>query len=859
MSTGNAFGAVLNNPSLNGLISNSFSRTSSVCAAIGTQFDTAFSALSGAFSWVFDFVKFEVLQTYFQQLGLWFTRLNFPQGFSNAFHKIIDFISLVWDYAVNMTPLQIFYMWSFVSVIFFVIWVLQKQYDPKQEMLGPNEFTWEARGSLWNFWTYLLVTVCTTLYLPTITATFRVLFCFEGLMTSHELYCYSGVHWLHMGVATFVLIFIGLLYPYNIYLTILKYQPKPQMYDETGHLMDYSTDKPKILSQYRELLAKDKCPYSFLYRGYEYGWSSYKVFTMIYKILLIIPMIPFFTNLLLSTSVSLFIVTMYGLFSVVSTPFILPQDDWIDLSARVSAFLTIAIQVLVLQGLIYSPWDNFAIQSINIGSMIIMWVIIIGHMDFVRSFVHKKFDKLQFSPDMVYNHPLERRHRIWQRFWRGLFSTYGSLHPVYDRLMEMEAVFRKVGIQKYREALIPPNEHFAQARRMAMEIEGIDIYYKTSRVEDPSYWGKLYITPFPFSCNIVYDETNKIICLDDDGALDLYHQNCRDQKVINSKKLRQALRCLDGERVVFDYVGYVDVGCGCSKHTIEARFHEGVLKIQKRHNDFFSQGFRVTIEFDDGQSIDFSESQDNIHLTIGHDEIGINPDFTPSPGLLKLLNDPQNNSIIRRNWEDVIQRQKLYREDIEEIRRESEEILSNNFWILVFLNDHCPLEELTHYLQNFESNTNIHDMVNLYEDDIKGMYSRLKFFDTHPSIATWYCFFDDVSLFNSDLQGIIDHPELFDMSRPTALTYHPCTVSELRVVLENAGLRTSNGEGYFTDEILDKLEEKLEKDGQAHYTEPPPYVSPISKTLLADSSCMTTPLLSENTSYLLTATMCAWT
>ena len=60
------------------------------------------------------------------------------------------------------------------------------------------------------------------------------------------------------------------------------------------------------------------------------------------------------------------------------------------------------------------------------------------------------------------------------------------------------------------------------------------------------------------------------------------------------------------------------------------------------------------------------------------------------------------------------------------------------------MNDHCPKDELVLYLKEFEQNPEIHVIPSLYADDLNGLYARLHYYDTHPAISIWFCFFDDV-------------------------------------------------------------------------------------------------------------------
>ena len=851
---GGSISSVFENSGIKSLAQSAIS--SGTVEMISSKFDSGFEAIGNACHAVFDLVKFDIFINFFQQIGLWFTRFNFPEKFEKMFHAFMDFVSLVWEFVLGITDLQIFYIWSVISVILFVIWLVLKRFDPEPENLGPNKFGWEEHGSLWNLFTYCLVTLLTTLYLPAITACFRVLFCFEGLMFPYELNCYSGLHWLHFAVAIFVFLFIGLYLPYQIYLTINKYQPAPNKFDEAGERYEEDYDKDRMLEDYRQLLAKDQCPYNFLYSGYEYGWSAYKVITMIVKMLLIVPLIPFFTNTLGPACFSLVVVFVYALTSAISSPFILPQDDWIDLSARVTAVLTIALQICVIKEVVVPPYDGIVLNVINIANLVIMILIFVGNLDFVKLFFRSKFGSLKFTPGMAYNPPNERLKRIWQRFWRGMFSSCGTLKPCSERLETMETVFTKYGKKAYKDSLIPASPEIAQARRMCLELEGVDAYFRIehSNLKQQTCWGRMYITPFPFRVNMIYDD-GMIYQLKEEEVITFVRQNFREPNVVNGRKVRQCLRCLDGERVSYPLDIVIPAKDGGPKEEVPIHFTEGILKIKKSANDPFAHGFKVKIKYSDGTyTLPDGRTKTGFEFSAKKKNLGITENFIFTEELRRLVYNESNKSIIDSKWGQYIERVKLYHDDLEEERQEADNILSYNFWQLVYLNDHCPEDELIEYLVDFEQNEEVKTIATLYREDLDGLYSRLNYFDCHPAVALWYCFFDDVYLYNHMIDKIADHLELFDTSNPESLAYHPCSIDELKEKLVEAGLRTKGGGGLFNNEVLDQFAEKLSEECESDFIpKKVPHVSPISSALVADTRCIATPLLTENTTYIASA------
>ena len=847
-------GEVFGNSGVSG-VAGSFSGDFSI-SFFSTAMDSAFSAISKCCSNVFDFVKLDIIMNYFQQIGLWFEQFNFPQKFQELLHEFMNFVSLIWGFVLGITDLQMFYIWSVISTVLMIVWLIMKHFDPEPEIKGPNKFGWEQRGFIFTYTLYGIVTILSLLYLPTLTSTFQVLYCFEGLMTPYELTCLEGAHIGHFAFGVFIFLLIGIYYPYQVYLTINKYQPVPQKYDESGTKLDKEFDKEKILRQYRELVAKDPCPYNFLYRGYEYGWSAYKVITMIIKMLLLIPMIPFFTEQLAPACVSLVIVFVYALFSVISTPFILPQDDWIDLCARITAVLTMAVQICVIEEVIVPPYDGYVLSVINILNLVIMVLIFIFTLDFVKAILRKFFGSLEFTPGMAYEFNTMRLSKIWQRFWMGLFNSCGTLEPCYKRLEEEENIMKTYRSQVYRQSLSLVSEEVKKARQICQMLEGPDCYFRHPSREGKTPWGRMYIDAFPYRVNMLYDD-DSILTLDDDEIQEFVKQNTgENSEAKQGRKVRLAWKCLSGETIDYPITVVADSSFNGPKEDTTIQFKRGLVKVKTyAPNDPFAHGFKVRIYYEDGTYETSSGSTvTGFKFKAKELDLGIEPGYQLREFATRNLQNQEIRTILERKQEELKERFINYHNDLEEERFEQEDVLTWNFYPLVYMEDHVPRNELEEYLELFERNPEVQKIPKLYKQELDGLYSRLQYFDSHPAVYTWYCFFDDISLYNSGIGKIAAHPELFDMSRNTALAYHPCTIDELKDILVDNGLRTKRGGGLFNDKVLDLFEEKL--NDQCHDAYTPPKVAAVSSMadkILQGSTYISTPLLTENTTFIANA------
>ena len=706
----------------------------------------------------------------------------------------------------------------------------------------------------------MLVTILTTLYLPTMNSTFKVIFCDKTMMSYYEMQCYEGKHIYHLIAAFFILLYIGIYLPYTIYRTIRKYQPVPQRYDAQGRRIDIKKNKKQYYEQYRELLQTDQCPYKFLYTGYEYGWSAYKVIIMVVKVLLVIPCIPYIKSELLSVCLSTTIVSIYCLLSTIMRPFLSDSDDYLDISARVTSLLTLIIQILVLTNVISGTYATVTLLIFHIINLIFMIVIVLYSIPFVRTFFRRYFGSIKVSSNMDYNTEVTRKQMIWQRFWRGILATDEATYPAYERLLELDDIVRRVGKNAYRSGLFPPSPEIAQCRRLARELEGVDVYFKCDEVKDPTYWGRMYIKPFPFVCVIVYDNSEKTVEIHDFNIEEFIRQNLKDPAIVDARRIRRALRCLNGEMVHYECdVTILPLGgfC-CNMVPVKCHCSKGRLTVKTKSNDIFCHGFDVMIDFCDGVYTDsLGIVHEEQHCQIGKEELGIDSSFSSNSRVVRLLNDKRNLFLIKSKWDDLHERMCYNRMDLEAERAQSEELMSYSFWVLIYNNHHLPRDVLENFLNTFEKNPQLHKILKNRKKDFDSLYSRLKYFDSHPSISYWYSFWDDIYEKNAELNKIRKNMHLFDLTSQFAIAYHPVSMKRLKDNLVQ--LRKKNGKGLFNDKILDKLEAKLNDLGQSEldYSKIK-YVIPASPDSVKDPRCTSQFILPENATYLMQATMLAW-
>ncbi|EAY18807.1 hypothetical protein TVAG_268400 [Trichomonas vaginalis G3] len=479
-------------------------------------------------------------------------------------------------------------------------------------------------------------------------------------------------------------------------------------------------------------------------------------------------------------------------------------------------------------------------------------------MNFVKNLIRKYFGRLHYSTGLVYNDTLARKTRIWQRFWRSLFKSRELYVDVEKRMQELVDICTKEGITNFRNDLFAPNDAIKQARKLSFFLEGPDCYFRSDSVKDPTCWGRMFINLFPFQLTIIYDVSEKSVIIDDEIVCEFVNQN-KQSDILLSRKFRQMLRCLRDERVNYKFSEIVPIKTACGKKERLVDFQSGILRIKQKCNDPFSHGFKVRLELDDGKYIDDDGTEvTGIKYTAKEADLGITSDFSQTPELLQLFNS--NKEIIDAKWPEIQQRLTWMHDDLMEFRQEQLEVLSNVFYMMVYNNDKIPRAEMESFLTKYEQNPTVQNIPELERLNLDGLYDRLKFYDVHPAFAFWYNFFDDIAVRNSVIKKISTNADLFDMSAGTALAYHPMPVEKLKEILESRWLRTKKGGGLFNDKVMNLFEEKLNAAcNNAPVPETEIKVSSMSENLMTDPLMIGTPLVTENTTYLATAAMTAFT
>ena len=341
--------------------------------------------------------------------------------------------------------------------------------------------------------------------------------------------------WLML--AWFMLLTFVLPLPPFLYILVQRNKPtgSPENPDIT-----YDVDGEEIPFDdkvYTRLVTSDPnqiaCPYRSLYDGFERHWSSYKIAQMVFKFFLAVPLIVISQSNagvnagFLQGAVSLGVFAIFACFSFYATPFVDPLNDFMDASGRFAALVVAAGGLIVaitpdqaeLHDLI-----GIVVNVVNVINGVIMCTVMAYGLEMVRLKVKNWRGTFTFSdtvlniednpaPLIVPNWDLDRecKHRIWHVFWQGmLLNKCGD--EVATRLLELEQATRDSGIKNIKDHWAGESDRRISELRMKCRkgLEGVDVYWngmtRDGHNDSQTFFGKMYVVPYPFHCVMVYDD-----------------------------------------------------------------------------------------------------------------------------------------------------------------------------------------------------------------------------------------------------------------------------------------------------------------------------------------------------------------
>ena len=445
----------------------------------------------------------------------------------------------------------------------------------------------------------------------------------------------------------------------------------------------------------------------------------------------------------------------------------------------------------------------------------------------------------------------------------------GFNNTVGERHAENKEIIKNESYKSYKEMLniiVNDDTQVLNAMKYCInELNGVDCYWdgklngtggnSTNIVKETiidndsaSYFGKLYIVPFPFCATFLCDDSKYIktfsICshvcgLERDinqSIQDLYYlQNINsDPKILKKKDIRLKLRSMIGQDIEWPIhkeltktisVDKVGENKKSKEMSILFTFCKGVLNIDtvgdkayyKLSNDNeidITKGFIVTVHYHDGFAEYFDEEYnknykwENETLIIGKDEFGLTAEFEETDMFNKFMRLNYTNDDEKY---EIMDEYKLYRQNYISEFINKEKVLSYGFWYYIYNNDKLSLQELKELLM-IEQNDAITSLIDKHKISFDMVYDKLTFFDSNKKYSFWFIFWHDIWVNNMTLKIFKNNKEYLSPYFGQSICYNFIEKNELINKLQELKLYGKEGiifKGWINDNIIKKLYDVL--------------------------------------------------
>ncbi|KAK0549905.1 hypothetical protein OC845_002888 [Tilletia horrida] len=668
--------------------------------------------------------------------------------------------------------------------------------------------------------------------------------------------------WLLLPVAVLSLIFFTIGLPIRMVQVLRRLRPHVSEYNEMG--LKRTPEEMDI--EYQRLLGKDKSPLIFMINGYRRRWAFYKpIYILCFK----------FTNVLVISSLTrnnclwrfqhaktMQLVQqgiLIGLMSfllgihVYIKPFVDMISNRSEMVSRICYVLTALLGLVVaLRG--SSVYQSTLLYIVLGCSYLFNFYFALAGTSIFEHAVKRAQQRLDFSID-IFSPALDLQKHIRRRIWEETFSTILLSAPSYrmpmnqlvafstsdvdkwppyllnfqntaaERHVENIKLLRELGTHTYQDWVNVGRGHvahrwFAAIRTIQMHYAGPDAYWRPIRPPYPdgvsSFFGKAFAIPFPPTVVMRYDQgSSRSVQLTTLEEIEAFVAQNEQKAVRQARRLRLALRSLDGERVYCPHVAVQDIYANTGMFGTKPRRHnysvavpvtyiDGVLQI--RHRDpspvpgayDFSSGFEVSILYEDGLRED-AEGSARVRQPLvvsGSSAFELFDDFRPSAGLAKFLHD--NQILVKSRIPLVEKLMEAYRARYYDEARRKRSIMSYSFTIDIFSNHRLRMVELEQAFDRASCCDAVRELPYRYRSCIISLYERLEAINRSEVHRWWWLFWDDLWRRNStDIAAMRKHRKHLSPSFPTSIAYRPMPRPELENFLAKHGLWINGGKNGF--------------------------------------------------------------
>ncbi|GMF34118.1 unnamed protein product [Phytophthora fragariaefolia] len=454
----------------------------------------------------------------------------------------------------------------------------------------------------------------------------------------------------------------------------------------------------------------------------------------------------------------------------------------------------------------------------------------------------------------------EIKHRVWQAFWRSLLLeivhnsrvSKGNIEEatVVHRLETLEQAVVASGVHRVRSHWRGEENPYTSKLRKATQaaLEGVDIFWddasgaRDGHLDSKSCFGKMYVVPYPFHCVVVYDDSKDEAIVRDDVGVQVQSKLAKllflnlTPTTIAKRTLRQKLRVLSSQetsiRFPFEREEKVTVDDGTITWTdgngnthqrtrrttvsFICHYHDGIIHVATKgdaNKRTMAEGFEVTMTYRDGYGNAVAPHTGKTHrienrvAIMDPEHIGLTPAMEESDQLQTIFN--QTREVWQSGLLELRAQHQEYRRALERKQLEANATLSDGFWYFVYNNPYISRQELEDHLHCREGNPQLKSLVHTHQSALDSLYRRIKFTQTHPAVAFWFVFWDDVFARNGEMRRLRKFKDDLDPRQPISICYHLKKRPELETWLRERNLLRTRR--LFHPRLLDLLYIEMDK------------------------------------------------
>lgn len=535
-------------------------------------------------------LQFEIARDFAQTISLFFTNLyldvtssKWLKNIKDLFGTIANFIAVdVMAFArsekaedIGLIILVVILIIVFIVYSWFVFHARNVHDQENEVREGHEAKSWSevaaTKQRTVQFATYA-ITMCVSVYLSIAKASLEILSLNKDSFLV-EILANKSPDKIELKTAQVMSVFFLLTFviplPIILFKIIQKNKPTGTLenpdiaYDIDGEEISFND---QIYKQFIEQNPdQQKCPYRSLYQGFERRWAYYKVIQLVFKMMLLLPLV-LMVDAVYKAWFSFAILGAFAGISFYTTPFIDPKNDVMDSSGRTVSLITCfggAILVSTTVTGIIGNSIGLVLNIANVINFLVMGGTFLMNNNWFKTKLKNLFGIFYFSDTTLnISGKLERiipqwdldkeiKHRIWHTFWESfLLNKCGD--EVAQRLLELKELTANSGINHIKSHWIgQADSNIASMRESCQKnLEGVDVYWndatgcRDGKLDSKTFFGKLYIIPYPFHCVLVYDDSKDETFIRDDKFEEFFKLN-NSHEVIQKRHVRQKLRALD--------------------------------------------------------------------------------------------------------------------------------------------------------------------------------------------------------------------------------------------------------------------------------------------------------------------------